>query len=176
MRISAGFSASLVALALLPALAQARQFRSVQPIATPAATAMTAAPAAVAAPQSEPQTEPQSREQLEPLVRKALESWNTPEFARQLSPTFYDRERLADSMGTVVPRDAVLRVQSIQGVQTLQQSTEPDPDFPGRTRLVTLVSVTARTQIEYHDPAAGFVKLPGVNEYILRVTQPGSSP
>ena len=72
-------------------------------------------------------------------------------------------------MDTLVPRDAILSVQSVQGIQTLQQYLMPADEGED---LVSIVSATVRTQLEFNNPSTGFVRLPGVNEFVLQVTQP----
>lgn len=167
--------AALLVIAALFGMAgalQARQFRGMRPIATPVATAVNlpdgARPVA--------NIKPLSREQIEPLVRKLMEAWNTPALSDKLDEGFYDKSRLTDAIDRIAPRDATLRVQSLQGVQTLSQYLIADPEARGREKLVSVVSATVRTQLEFNDPSAGFVRRPGVNEYILKVTQPAPLP
>jgi hypothetical protein len=145
--------------------ADARQFRSAMPIATPAQRAAALPPGArpVAV------VEPLSRAQIEPLLEQVMQAWNTGQLEAQLGEGFYDSARLGDSVDRVVPRDARLRIQAVQGVQTLQQFIVPDG---AGEKLVSIVSATVRTQLEFNDPAAGFQRRPGVNEYILKVTRP----
>ncbi len=110
------------------------------------------------------------------IVENALEqlaaSWNTPALGGQLSPDFYDKDQLADTMATNVPRDASLRVLAIQGVRTLNQYAVRAPDRPGQLIVVSEVSVQARTQAEYNDATQGFQRRPGTNEYVFEVRQP----
>ena len=89
--------------------------------------------------------------------------------AETLSEQFYDKSRLLDVVQTGVPRDATLKIQSIQGIQTYQQYIVPSSDG-GRGEMVSIVSVTVRTQVEFNSPT-GFTRLPGINEFILEVTQ-----
>jgi hypothetical protein len=69
-----------------------------------------------------------------------------------------------------VPRDAVLRVLGVQGVQTLEQYVQADDS--GQAMLVSRVSATVRTQVEFDDPAAGFQRREGTNEIVLLVKEP----
>ncbi len=140
---------------------QARQFRQLAPIATPAA-------AARALPEgAKPVTDPRPlpRGQVERLLRGVLAKWNSAGMAQTLAPEFYDRTRLLDTVDRLAPRDATLRLLSLQGIQTLQQY-----ELDGRR--VSIVSATARTQLEFNDPTLGFVRRQGVNEFILRITTP----
>jgi len=107
------------------------------------------------------------------IVRKFMEdlanNWNTPQMLQMLSEDFYDKSLFHDSMMTVtkVPFDAKLKILSIRSIRTLQQMVGEDPQY-GRV-CVSIVEVTALTQILLNDPEAGFVKLEGVNDYLLRV-------
>jgi len=151
-------------LALVGIPSQARQFRLLTPIATPETQGANLPTGAVALEQRQPIT----RGQIEPLLRDLVSKWNTGEMASTLSDRFYDASRLLDVMDTGVPRDAKLRIQSIQGIQTLQQYLMPaDND---RQSLVSIVSATARTQLEFNS-STGLTRLPGTNEFILKVTQ-----
>lgn len=162
------YGAAALALALAAMHpAAARQFRGLIPIATPAAERASLPPGA----QPVSEVTPLSREQVEPLVRKVIDAWNEPTLDSVLGAGFYDRQRLLDAVDRRVPRDARLEVQSVQGVQTLSQYQLP-PDAEHGTRLVSRVSATVRTQIEFELPGAGFQRRLGTNEFILQVTQP----
>lgn len=145
---------------------QARQFRLIQPIATPDTSAISIPDGA----REVAVVEPITREQLEPHLQKLLEAWGSGQLSGQLADDFWDKQRLLDTLDIVVPRDANLRLQSIQGVQTLSQYLQPDADT-GRDQRISIVSATARTQLEFNDPQAGFVRRPGINEFILKVTE-----
>jgi hypothetical protein len=110
-----------------------------------------------------------TREQVEPAVRELLQSWNTAGLANKLAQQFTDSQRLLDTLHVQAPRDASLRLQSIQGVQTISQYLLQDSTTGGQNR-VSIVSVTIRTQLEFNSPTAGFVRRAGLNEYILRIT------
>lgn len=152
-------------LCLIGGLTQARQFRILQPIATPINQVVDLPVGAI------PVEQPQliTREEAEPYVQQVIEKWNTNQMAETLSDEFYDKSRFMDVMDTVVPREAKLRIQSVQGVQTLQQYIMPNPTGE-RGDQVSIVSVAVRTQLEFNSPTAGFVSLPGTNEYILEIT------
>ncbi len=144
---------------------QARQFRSLTPIASPKAPVANLPEGVV--PLEQPQ--PLSRGEVEPLVRELVEQWNTAGMAETLSDQFHDKSRLLDVVDTGVPRDAKLRIQSIQGVQTLQQYIKPGSGDE-RGEMVSIVSATVQTQLEFNS-ASGFTRLQGTNEFIMEVTQ-----
>ncbi|MEZ5568602.1 MAG: hypothetical protein R3E54_09735 [Halioglobus sp.] len=100
-------------------------------------------------------------------VNQIMQQWSTPQMQAYLSKDFYDASRLEDVLDTVVPRDALVRILTVGGIQTLQQFQERDA-ATGKAVRVSRVSVTVRTQLEYNDPATGLVTLPGTTEYILK--------
>lgn len=145
---------------------QARQFRQVIPIATPnKAATLPQGAVAVDKPRE------LDREEVKAAVNQVLSKWNTGDLAEVLSESFFDRTRLTDAVDNIVPRDATLSIQSVQGIQTLQQFIMPGDEGDS---MVSIVSATVRTQLEYNDPDSGFVRLPGVNEFVLKVTQPAT--
>ena len=146
-----------------PLATAGRQFRLMTPIETAAAQKTRLPPGAIDA----SHLDPLSREDLEPMVRNALEQWNGQDMSSTLSEAFYDKSRLLDGVDTIVPRDASLRVQSVQGVQTLQQYIQPNEG--GISEHVSVVSATVQTQLEFNGPN-GFVRRQGTNEFILEVT------
>lgn len=144
---------------------RARQFRLLTPIASPGKSVQNI-PEGASPVQS---VLPVSRETVEPLIRKVLEQWNTGDMAETLSDQFHDKSRLLDTVDSVVPRDAKLRIQAIRGIQTLQQYIKPDPNSD-RGTMVSIVSATVQTQLEFNSPSSGFVRLPGTNEFILEIS------
>ncbi len=149
--------------------ADARQFRRIVPIAAPVKIRSVLPDDAVPV----KTLQQLGREDVKAAVNQVLSKWNTGELEQVLSKDFFDRSRLTDAVDTIVPRDATLRVESIQGVQTLQQYIMPADD--GNTR-VSIVSATVRTQLEFNASDGSYVRLPGVNEFILKVTQPVTGP
>jgi hypothetical protein len=136
-------------------------FRAFNPIPTPNAKMP---------PGTTPVTKPipvDARE-VEKAVEKIIGAWNTPNLDTKLGSDFYNKSRLLDTMATNVPKDAKIRLLAVQGIQTLNQHIAPDP-LNGSSLLVSMVSATARTQIEFNDPVRGFQRGEGTNEYILRV-------
>jgi hypothetical protein len=114
---------------------------------------------------------PVESETIRSFMNKLAENWNSPGLSQMISDDFYDKSIFHDSMMTItkVPRDAKLKILAIQGIRTLQQMFGEDPEFGWV--VVSVVEVTARTQIQLNDPEEGFVKLEGVNDYLLRVVQ-----
>lgn len=168
-RFNATLCVFLVCLLVFVSLiANARQFRSAKPIATPASATFQLPEGA----RPVDEIVPLSREQVTPALNEVIEAWNGAALEETLSDDFYDASRLNYALDNIAPRNARLEVQSIEGVQTLQQYIEDDPDRAGRERLVNRVSVTARTQIEFENAQGAFQRRSGVNEYLLKITFP----
>jgi len=155
----------LLALAASLALAgaHAQEGRGFNPIARPAARPALPDGAVRVSPPI-----PLTREQVERAVHRVAEAWGNRQLDKVLAPQFRDREKLVDALETKVPRDATLRVTAIQGWQVLDQYRKDGA-------LVSRVSVTVRTQLEFNDPAAGFQARDGTNEYVLTLTDRGGA-
>jgi len=108
------------------------------------------------------------REDIVKAVKEMFSTWNNGNLGKYLSDDFYDKTRLLDNMYEEVPRDARIRLLSVGETQTMGQREEI---IPNGKRIISTVSVTADTQIEFNDPQRGFRRLEGRNEYILRVTE-----
>lgn len=139
------------------ATASAQEFRSIRSIRRPDAGGTAAA----------------VRPLDERVVRRALErlvdAWNTPALRGQLGARFYDASRLADSLATV-PRDARLRLLGIESVRVVrQEAREGSPGTP--PRRTSLLSVVARTQVEFEDARSGLRRIEGRNEYVFAVSE-----
>ncbi len=144
--------------------ALAQNFRAIQPIASP--DVQLALPEG-AVPVENPTPVP--RKVVETKLRKIIERWNSPRMAQTMADSFYDKSRLLDAVEANVPRDAQLKLQSIQSVRTVQQYMSEPSEYGPQTRT-SIVSAVAQTQLEFNSPT-GFVRLPGVNEFILRITE-----
>jgi len=116
----------------------------------------------------QPGIKPVSRTLAARAVGKVIAAWNENNVNSVLGDEFFDKSRLSDAMNAKVPRDARLSVLAIQDVQTLGQKTA---DSPSGRLLVSTVSVTAKTQLTFNDPANGYQRREGVNEYIIRIKQ-----
>lgn len=155
---------ALLALALAFAVvaAHAQEGRTFNPIARPAARPALPDGAVRVTPPI-----PLTREQVERAVTRVAEAWGGRQLDQVLAPQFRDRQKLVDALETKVPRDASLRVTAIQGWQVLDQYRKDGA-------LVSRVSVTVRTQVEFNDPAAGFQARDGTNEYVMTLTDRGT--
>jgi len=139
---------------------EAREFRALKPVDAAAQLPEGAQPVE--------QFEPVAQEIVHKAVEQLMSSWATPEMQDYLSKDFYDKQRLEDVIDTLVPRDAQIRILSIQGIQTLQQYEEAVPGDPAASQRVSRVSVTVRTQLEFNDSNGMLVIQPGTTEYILK--------
>lgn len=140
--------------------AAAQEFRRFQPIARPEAP-----PPGFE--RVEP-IDPVSGAMAEKAAKEIIASWNGPGLGEYVAEDFVDRDRLMDSMIEDVPRDANIRVLSTRSPQTVQQFRST---AGGAQQTVSIVSVVAETQIEFQDPNAGFRRLRGENELLLRIVE-----
>lgn len=156
MRAARCIAAALVLLA--SASASAQEGRAFNPIARPAAR-----PALPAGAERVSPPRPIPREVIEQAVAEVASAWNERRMGRVLGPRFQRAQELSDALQTKVPRDAVLRVMAIQGWQVLDQYRQDG-------QLVSKVSVTLRTQVEFGEPGAGYQVRDGTNEYVMTLT------
>jgi hypothetical protein len=139
----------------------AREFRTFKSIRTPKALPEGA--------KVGKEIQPVDRKIMEGAVKKLMRSWNTAGMENMLAEDFFDKSRLFDSIDDKVPRDAKLSILSIQGIQTLSQQIQTDT--AGAEIVVSTVSATVKTQLEFNDETDGFQRREGTNEYIFRVKQ-----
>ena len=150
-------------LMVLAVSADAQEFRAFNPIPTPEAAPEGAAPVA--------QIRPVRQTEAADDLGKIMGAWNQgDQLNKYIGEGFFDKSRLTDAVDTQVPRDAQVRVLSVRGVQTLQQFQRPAPNGGG-TEIISTVSVTGSTQIEFNDVDRGFRRLEGTNEYVLKITE-----
>lgn len=108
---------------------------------------------------------PVSRERVEAAVLQLIQAWNERKLETVLADNFYDRQRLVDAVQSKVPRDARLRLVALQSWQIVDQYAFDS----ARSVVYSRISVTARTQLEFNDPAAGFQVRPGTNDFFLTI-------
>jgi hypothetical protein len=135
--------------------AQARGFRSIQPIARPGPVPAGATPVTA--------VQPIDRALVERAVHDVASAWNSGELSGLLADDFASRSRLLDTVAEVVPHDATLTILGIQAVSTLEQYRQADG------RRISTVSAVVRSQIEYNDPVAGFQRREGTGTWFFRV-------
>lgn len=155
--------AALIALGFVALPSDAREFRSRIQIRTPAAVPANATAVT--------RVEPVDPTIVRAGITKIFATYgqDSAAFARMLDEGFFDRQRLADLMQERLPRDARIRVVGIQGIRTISQHVLPKTQR-GEV-LVSQVSVTVRTEIQFNDVSAGFQRLAGTVDYILTVRQ-----
>lgn len=159
-------SLAVAGLLLTAAAADAQQMRRSNRIATPQAVLQDAPAGSRIAERVE--TVPSG--DVEQAVANLTEQWNSGDISGFVSDDFNDASRFNQNMTTEVPRDARLRLESVRGVQTVRQIIAPDGQG-GRIRIST-VTATAATRLEFNDPAAGFLSVPGTNEITFEVREP----
>lgn len=165
MRATLALCALLCAALASPA-AQAQGFRFIQPIMVPDAQLREAMLRGQQLRGSViPGLRQMPREVVEQAVRKIYAAYNTPDFRQYLSERFYDPDRLLDAVSEKVPREAKLRLISVNSAQTVSQ--QPGKDEHGREVTESLVMVVVRAQMEFTSPQ-GFQRREGESELVLR--------
>jgi len=145
--------------------AGAQEFRQMRPIAAPGVQEKAPAPEGA---KEVPRIRLLDRKAVEKAMQMLVDSWNTQGMANHLLETFYDKSRLMDVLEGKIPRDARLRLLAVRSFRILNQYLKPASDGD---LLISSVSVTARTQVEWNHPVQGFQRYPGEQVYILRITQ-----
>jgi hypothetical protein len=150
--------------------ADARGFRSADRIMTPELLAVGEDGAALSDLVGEPLSGPVPipRLHVEQAMEQVLANWGDTQFRRALSDDFVDGDRLADTATLLVPRDAQVRVLGISNIDTLDQVLRRDEGPDDGDLLVSRITLTAQTQVEFVDRTTGaFRLLRGTNDYVL---------
>ena len=103
---------------------------------------------------------------VEKAVRDLAQAWSEGRLETQLDADFVNADRLEDVLRFTVPRGARLRVLSVRGINVLDQRVGETAN-----EVVSTVTVTVESQIEFTDAARGLVQLRGGNELSLRVVE-----
>lgn len=172
LRLSYVLCAAVASIGLFAAMsgADARGFRSADRILTPELLAVgedvSSLPGLVGEPLSGPVPIP--RLHVEQAMEQVLANWGDTRFRRALSDDFVDGDRLADTATLLVPRDAQVRVLGISNIDTLDQVLRRDEGPDDGDLLVSRITLTAQTQVEFLDRTTGaFRLLRGTNDYVL---------
>lgn len=139
----------------------AQEFRAFNQIPTPGRSPDGATPVQT--------VQPISTNTLQNATEQIVNAWNSGNLSQHLSDEFYDKSRFIDTMTLNVPKDANIRLISLQGGQTINQFERINP--AGKKEIISTVSVNAQTQVEFNDINRGFRRLEGTNEYIIRITE-----
>jgi hypothetical protein len=163
-------SLAALALALGAAASAAQESRGINPIARPQPASAPRAVLSNAPSGSIPVNPPLpvARARVEAAVNQIAAAWGERKLDGVLGNRFSDRQRLIDALETRVPRDAKLRVVSIQGWQVLEQ-------YRLSGFLVSKLRVTVSTQTEFNDAARGYQVQPGTNDYVITLNDGGGS-
>ncbi len=157
-----GYVTLLVVIAIVYISSYAAEFRILRPIPTPLRKLTKAGISTGKMP-------PVSKKVVEAGVKALFTNWNTSKIFNFLSKDFYDSSRLMDEMQIFPAKDAKVRLLSIKDFQVIDEQFKAVDET--HFYRISTVSVKAETQIEYTDPAKGFVRLEGENEYIIRVKE-----
>jgi hypothetical protein len=151
----------VLAMLLNASVLEARELRRLNRIQTPDQSAALLPTGAVRV----ARVNPVPRAEVERFLADFARDWNSGNQGSYVADDFVDRARLVENQDIKVPRDAVLKIQAVQGVQTVQQARLTTDD--GERRIVSTVSATVRTRIEFTDQALGFVVLTGTNDFVM---------
>jgi len=139
----------------------AREFRSIEDIATPGNPLPQGAvrPAVI---------QPVDKQVVEKAVYALADAWNGNGLSQLIADDYPNASDLMRVITNDLPLDAKIRILSIQSIQTLDQYIV---DVKGGKDRTSVVTVTAKTQVEYEDPSSGQRRqLDGTNEFLFRVT------
>ena len=113
---------------------------------------------------------PIPRRDVKTALQRVFNAWGTAGLRSQLARHFASSNRLADSVRSFAPKDARVRVLGVSSVQTNEQSILRGQGPDGKDLLITRVTATATTQVEYNDPGgAGYQQVRGRNDYVLQL-------
>lgn len=109
-----------------------------------------------------------------PDVKAALETifnrWGKGDTRLALNANFVNRDRLADLIRDLAPRDARLRVLEVANIEVLDQAIQPGEGPNGRDLLISRVATTATTQLTFTDRVNNrFQTLSGTNDYVIQM-------
>lgn len=110
------------------------------------------------------------RRVIEDSIRKIVASWNNNNLSEYLVDNFQDKSLLLNTIRRIVPRDAKLRVLSVQAVSTLEQKKLKLKGSKKR-KILSVVIATVKLQLEFNDLLNGFVRLPHTSQFYLQVTE-----
>jgi hypothetical protein len=139
----------------------AREFRAIDPIATPAALPAEAVPL--------PRPRPIPRSEVERAVHAVADAWNSGALDPLLGDDFASKSRLLDTIADVVPRDARLKVLAVRAVSVISQYHQAD-------RIVSTVSAVVHSEIAFNDPVTGYKRLEGTGDWYFAVEEPLDRP
>ena len=109
------------------------------------------------------------RSDVNEATSELAEDWTKGDLSNQIDDDFFDGQRLTQNMDIRVPKDAKVRIEGVSSIQTNNQFIMRDDDG-GRVRVST-VTATVRTLTTANDPAAGLVRLQGVNRLTFEVKE-----
>ena len=113
---------------------------------------------------------PIPREHVHRALQQIMDEWGKPGLREKLSTHFLESDRLNDAIRSAAPRNARIRVQSVANIQVNEQAIRRGQAPDGRDLLISRVTTTARTQIEFNDAITqAFVSLDGTNDYVMQI-------
>ena len=103
-------------------------------------------------------------------LQKIFNQWGKGGLRGKLAWDFVNADRLVDVVRTFAPRDARVRVLAAANIQIFEQAILRGQAPDGRDLLVSRVSTTATTQVEFNDlKTRRFRQLRGTNDYVIQL-------
>lgn len=113
---------------------------------------------------------PVGQDAMEHALRVTVADWNVRQLDKRLDAEYPRRERTMQTINNLVPADAKLHIRSINSYELLSQRIESD-DAGQPQALISLVAVTADTQISWPDQSGVIQRLDGVNRYQFQIRE-----
>lgn len=103
-------------------------------------------------------------------LQKIFDQWGKGGLRGKLAWDFVNADRLVDVVRTFAPRDARVRVLAAANIQVFEQAILRGQAPDGRDLLVSRLSTTATTQVEFNDlKTRRFRQLRGTNDYVIQL-------
>lgn len=174
LRILCLSALALVLVAIEPAFlasSDAREFRRAQRIKSP--QLLSVGPATNLPPLTGARIDgriPLPKDHVRRALQKVFDAWSGPGLRGKLSWHFVRADQLADAARIYVPRNARVRVEGVSNVQINEQAIMRGQAPDGRDLLVSRVTTTARTKVEFNNPFnQNFTTLVGSNDFVLQI-------
>ncbi|MBC8412871.1 hypothetical protein H8E50_04270 [bacterium] len=113
---------------------------------------------------------PLDEQEARTAIISISEAWNSGGLGEYLDESFYNKDRLLDTISSDIPQDAVLRVLNVRNIKMLNNSVAQGEE-QGTIIRTSQVSAVVETQVEFNDPKTGFQRLPGTLEMVLKIDE-----
>jgi hypothetical protein len=150
--------------------ANASEFRSIRPIIQVSQMASKSASSQLAKignlGEKAEEAKRDAANKVKEAVNEMVKDWNSGNIEKWLDGKFYNRTRFLDALQISDNKDAKLRLLAVESARVVDQKFELSGS---ELNFQTKVAVELLTQVEFSDPAKGFRRIEGRNEYIFCV-------